>query len=305
MKFSIQLPASVVEPAGEFQTGEAVVEMARALEASGADACWVDDHPAPDAAWLRDKRGHDAIDPFVALSYAAAATKRLRLQTNVLVLPYRNPFLTAKAVASLEALSGGRMILGVGSGYQEGEFSALGVDFKRRGALMDEAVETMLLAWSGDEVVRKGLTFDAPGNLPRPAPAHRPALWFGGAADKVLERVVKWGSGWCPFFGTTDDPFRKAQVALGSVAQLKSRVVELRDRLEAAGRPDPVDICVNLLETPTRLDRSEADRALESVAALAEAGATWVFTGLPRPTRAAFIESAQWFGEEVIARARA
>jgi probable F420-dependent oxidoreductase len=303
MKFSMQLPASAIEPAGEFQTLEAVRAMAAAIEASGADACWVTDHPAPDAAWLRDPRGHDAVDPFVALSIAAAATTRLRLHTNVLILPYRNPFLTAKAVASLEVMAGGRMILGVGGGYQEGEFSALGVDFKKRGALFDEALETMRLAWSGEDVIKQGLTFDARGVLPRPRPPRAPTVWIGGAVDRTLERVVKWGTGWCPFFGPKDGgAFRKAQAAVGSVDELKAKVGELGERLAAAGRTDPADVCVNLLNAPTRMDRSEADRCLDSLGALAEAGATWVFTGAPHPSRAAFLDHVRWFGEEVIAR---
>jgi probable F420-dependent oxidoreductase len=302
MKYTIHLPANVIEPPGEFQTLQAVQQMAQAIEAAGADACWVTDHPAPDAAWLRDPRGHDAVDPFIALAFAAAATTRLKLHTNVLILPYRNPFLTAKAVATLEVMAGGRMILGVGGGYQEGEFSALGADFRKRGALMDEALETMMLAWSGQDVVKKGLNFDARGNLPRPSLSRPPPIWIGGAADKALERVVKWGSGWCPFFGPEGGAFRQAQRALGSVDELKARVAQLREMLDAAGRTDPVDICVNLLDAPTRQDRAEADRCLETVGALTEAGATWVFTGPPHRTRSEFLDHLAWFGEAVIAR---
>jgi probable F420-dependent oxidoreductase len=305
MRYSINLPAARLEPVGEFQTLEAVQQIARAIEASGADACWVDDHPAPDAEWLRDPRGHDAIDPFVVLSMAAAVTTRLKVHTNVLVLPYRNPFLTAKAVATLETLTGGRTILGVGGGYLEGEFKALGVEFRKRGALVDESLETMMLAWSGEEVVKTGLTFDAQGILARPSLARPPAIWIGGAADKAIERVVKWGTGWCPFFGPKDaGEFRKAQAALSSLDDLRARVTDLRERLDAAGRSDPVDVCVNLLSTPMRMDRVEADKALESVAALTAAGATWVFTGFPAASRAAYLEFTTWFGEEVIARSR-
>jgi probable F420-dependent oxidoreductase len=302
VKYTIHLPATEVEPVGEFQTAAAVMQMAAAIEAAGADACWVTDHPAPDAAWRRAPRGHDAVDPFVALSFAAAATTNLKLHTNVLILPYRNPLLTAKAVATLEVLAGSRMILGVGSGYQEGEFSALGVDFRQRGALMDEALETMALAWSGEDVVKKGRNFDAKGNLPRPLPPRPPTIWIGGAADKALERVVKWGSGWSPYFGPSGGEFRQAQKSLSSVDDLRARVAQLREMLEAAGRTDLVDVCVNLPEPQTRMDRSEAERCRETVAALAEAGATWVFAGLPHPSRAGYLDHLAWFGAEVIAK---
>jgi probable F420-dependent oxidoreductase len=305
MKFTIQLPVSKVEPVGEFQTGEAIRAVAQAIEASGADACCVDDHPIPDIEWLRDKSGHDAIDPFVALSFAAAATTRLHVHTNILVLPYRNPFLTAKAVASLEALSGGRLILGMGSGYLEGEFRALGIDFAKRGALMDEAVETMKLAWSGEVVVKTGRNFEARGNLARPTPATPPTLWFGGAADKVLDRVVKWGAGWCPHFGApVKDQFRRVQGAIHSMEDLRERVDELNARLAAAGREDPVDVCINLPQPPRSMDRATAEATVDTIEQLKKSGATWVFTVPDSRSRSAYLESTDWFGREIIAHFR-
>ena len=304
MKFSMQLPAMVIEPAGEFQTAQAVREITMQMEASGVHACWVTDHPAPAADWLRDARGHDAIDPFVALAAAAACTNRLQLHINLLVLPYRNPFLTAKAVASLEVLSGSRTILGVGSGYLEGEFAALGVDFRQRGKLTDEALETMMLAWSGEDVVKQGMNFDARGNLARPFPPRKPAIWIGGVADKSLERVVKWGNGWLPIFGPNDPgKFRKAQKLLGSLDDLKAGVARLNEMLEAAGRTDPVDVSVNLPMAIGEPSAPEAQRVLDAVHACREAGATWVFAGLPHPSRKALLENLAWFGEEVIGKA--
>jgi probable F420-dependent oxidoreductase len=304
MKFSLNLPIAIIEPQDEFNTGEAVREMAVAIESAGGDACWVIDHPAPDIGWLRHPRGHDAVDPFIALTYAAAVTTRLRLQTNVLVLPYRNPFLTAKAVTTLERLSGGRTILGVGSGYMEGEFSALGVDFRKRGAMMDEALETMALAWSGEVVVKRGLTFDAKGNLPRPAPPRPPTVWIGGAADRVLQRVVKWGSGWSPFFAPTGDAFRDAQRPLTSLADLKARIGLLQEMMAKAGRSDPLDVCLNMPEPPRGASRAEADRCVQALGELAEIGVTWIFATPEHPSRAGFVENVRWFGEEVMARAR-
>src|ERR1044071_3063582 len=93
MRFTIGLPTDHVARADEFVTGEAVMECARVAEESGFDACFVTDHPAPDIKWL-EGGGHHALDPFVALSFAAAATTRLRVQTHILVLPYRHPLPT-------------------------------------------------------------------------------------------------------------------------------------------------------------------------------------------------------------------
>ena len=143
------------------------------------------DHPAPSSKWLHAS-GHDALDPFTAFAFVAAASTKLQLQTNILVLPYRNPFITAKAATTLQVLSEGRFILGVGSGYQEAEFEALGVDFHQRGKLTDEALETIREIWRGGSIVKKGMGFEAKGNEPRPAPNPPPKIWIGGSSDKAL-----------------------------------------------------------------------------------------------------------------------
>ena len=92
--------------------------------------------------------GHHALDPFVVLALAAGATERLRLQTNLVIAAYRNPFLLAKAIASLDAVSGGRTIIGIGAGYLDPEYAALGVDMAERNALTDEAIAAMRAAWT-------------------------------------------------------------------------------------------------------------------------------------------------------------
>ena len=139
MKFNIPLPFDRTELPDEFLTLEAVTEVGKAVEKAGFDAGLVTDHPCPTGRWL-DTGGHHALDPLVALSFAAAATTRLRLLTHVYVLAYRNPFLTAKGTLTLDVLSGGRLILGVAAGYLRPEFGALGVDFDERNELVDEAL---------------------------------------------------------------------------------------------------------------------------------------------------------------------
>src|SRR3954451_4185434 len=116
MRYSVGLPVDHVHAADEFVTGEAVAEMAAAVEAAGLDAVFVTDHPAPDDRWL-EGGGHHAQEPLVALAFAAAATGRIGLHTHVFVAAYRSPFLAAKGVATLARLSGGRVILGAAAGY--------------------------------------------------------------------------------------------------------------------------------------------------------------------------------------------
>ena len=173
MRFSIGLPTDRVEYPTEFVTGDGVMESAAAVEAIGFDACFVTDHPAPDAKWLASG-GHHTLDPLIALSFAAASTTRLLLQTHVMVLAYRNPLLTAKSLLTLDALSQGRVILGVAAGYLKPEFAALGVDFDERNALTDEAIDVIRLALTTDALEYEGRHFRSRGTTLRPRAEPRP-----------------------------------------------------------------------------------------------------------------------------------
>src|SRR5579862_634730 len=157
----------------EFETAAAMKSMVQSAERAGFDACNLTDHPTPTAKW-RAAGGHDSYDPFAGLAFAAAVTSRIRLHTHIVVLPYRNPFITAKAAATVDVVSEGRLILGVASGYQRGEYEALGVDFASRGAIMDEALRVMKMAWSDEPVNYQGKGFVAADNLPRPLPVQKP-----------------------------------------------------------------------------------------------------------------------------------
>jgi probable F420-dependent oxidoreductase len=303
MHFGLTLPLGRIEPKGEFQSAAAVREMALAVERAGVAGACLSEHPAPDAEWLHnDPAAHDALDPLTALAFVAAATTRLKVFTNVLILPFRNPFLTAKAAATLQVLSDSRLILGVGVGYQKAEFEALGAPFHERGALTDEALETIRLAWRGGAVVKQGRHFNAVGNEPRPAPSPAPPIWVGGASDKAVERAASLGDGWIPYFSVpTRDAtvMRSAVVSMEHFAEKATRLTELRDRL---GRTGPFDIAPRSPLTPKRMDRSEADQFLEAAAKLRSHGASWTWTVLPAPSRPAFLENVAWYGEEVIAR---
>ena len=140
MKFAFTYPMHSHPYNPEFVTGAGVAAVAAAAEAAGFGGFGFTDHPAPTQKWL-DAGGHDALDPFVAMGFAAAHTATLRLIPNVVVLPYRNPFVVAKAGATLDLLSGGRFTLAVGVGYLKREFAALGVNFDERGALVEEALQ--------------------------------------------------------------------------------------------------------------------------------------------------------------------
>ncbi len=300
MKFTMDIPVGVITP-GEFQTAAAVKEMAQAMEAAGVDACYVTDHPAPSAEWLH-ANGHDAIDPFVALSTVAAHTSKLMLHTNIIVMAYRNPFLTAKAAASLQVLSGGRFILGAGAGYQKVEFEALGVDFHKRGKLFDEALETIHLAWGGGVVVKEGMGFNAVGNEPRPVPTNKPPIWIGGGSPAAVKRAARSGDGWSPFFSAPTMTAANQESGISTVEQLADNITQLNEMRAELGRTGPFDVAIGSLAKLDFKTRATADAYIESVHELAAVGVTWVMIDAPHPSRQAFIDNVQWFGEEVIAR---
>jgi probable F420-dependent oxidoreductase len=296
------MPMADLIPGPGSNYAELIGTMAKTLEGAGVSACLTSEHPAPSAEWLRnDPAAHDCLDPLTALAFVAGSTKALKLFTNILVLPYRNPFLTAKAAATLQILSGDRLLLGVGIGYQRAEFEALGVRYEERGALMDEALETIRLAWAGGEVVKKGKHFNAVGNEPRPVPPVPPPIWVGGGSDKALERAARAGDGWAPYFvmETNDPTVRKSAVV--SMAHFAEKIARLRDLREKFGRTGPFDFAVAPPFRPQVADRVSAQRYLDEVGQLAEHGVNWVWSPLPAPSLAAYLDFVAWFGEEIIA----
>ena len=173
--------------------------VAAAADAAGLFYLAVSDHVAV-------PRSHAAAmsttwyDTVATLGFVAAATARIRLLSYVWVAPYRHPLITAKAFATLDALSGGRVILGVGAGHVEAEFAALGVDFRRRGALLDEAIDLIVAAWTDEYPTHAGPTWSVQelGQRPRPVQQPRPPIWVGGSTPHALRRVAERGDGWLP-----------------------------------------------------------------------------------------------------------
>ena len=288
MKFHFGLPTDRVRFGREFVSAEGIGELASAAEAAGCESVYVTEHPFPDDEWMRTG-GHHALDPFVALSFAAAATSRIRLLTYLCVLPYRNPFLAAKSAATLDVLSEGRLLLGVGTGYLEGEFRALGVDFDERNELLDEAIVAMRRAWTEDGVQMTGRHFEVHGNtmLPRPAQPGGPPIWIGGNARRAIERAAQLGDGWLPMINPASLGARRRSAHIGSLVDLRDRIGHLRERLDAAGRSGPFEILFQPMVPVVRgQDGYDVARARDHVAELADIGVTGVAVGGVGSTRA-------------------
>lgn len=186
---------------------ETVTTIARAADELGFDFVAAQDHVVAPRAWVGHRSATPTwYDPVVVLSWVAAVTRRVRLLTDVLVLPYRSPFAVAKTVGSLDALSGGRAILGVAPGYVEAEFRALGAPFEQRGAVTDEAIEVIKRCWTEEWVDVSGRFFSATDVTvsPRPAQQPRPPIWVGGNSLRAVRRAVEHADGWTPFKASPD-----------------------------------------------------------------------------------------------------
>ena len=160
MKFSVTYPLITHPASPELLTREAVTQFARMAETAGFDGIGFTDHPAPTDRWLK-AGGHDALDPFLALTFCAAVTERIRLIPNIVVLPYRHPLVVAKMVATLAVLSDDRFTLAVATGYLRGEYRGLGIDFEQRNALLDQAIDVLRGMWTEDEFSFEGIGIDA------------------------------------------------------------------------------------------------------------------------------------------------
>lgn len=225
MKFGIQLPHF-----GPHASGEGAIALARRAEALGFDSVWVGDHivyPPP----LAERFGAEFYEAVTTLAYVGAATSRIRLGTAVLVIPYRNPLVLAKQLATLDVLSGGRLTVGIGAGWSADEFAALGAPFAERGAATDEYLRVMQALWTEERPRFAGKFFAFPEMLFAPRPRQRPAppIWVGGNSPRARRRAAELGDAWLPIW--------HRPTGRGFTPEaLREQVAELRAQARRAGR---------------------------------------------------------------------
>ena len=296
MKFALEMPT-----AGATTDPAAIKLMAQAADQAGFELVGYTDHPAPSRKWL-DHGGHSTFDPFAALSFVAAVTERVGLMTFLAVLPYRNPLLLAKSVATVDLLSGGRFTLVAGTGYLRSEFAALGRSFEDRNELFDEAVTVLRGAFSAAAFEFEGRDFTALGVALDPPPVQRPhpPIWVGGNSMASRRRVARFGAGWAP---VRSDPTFSKTMRTGVLAtddDFAAAIDGLREMVSAEGRdPDQVGV---MLDGGPRLE-DPSDYALERAGQLAGIGATHLMVHAPSGEPAQIAEHLERFGREVIAPA--
>jgi len=209
------------------------VQVAQAAEAAGFESVWTGEHivlPNPMLPSFPLAPETPMLDTVVTLTWIAAHTKRLRIASGIIVLPQRNPLLLAKELASVDVVSGGRLIIGVGAGWLEPEFKALGVPMERRGERMDDALRAMRALWTMEQPGHHGssASFSNIAAYPRPVQRPMPPVVIGGESPAAMRRAITMGNGWYGF-GLTLEKTKQLIEDLKRAGEQHARPAELGD----------------------------------------------------------------------------
>jgi probable F420-dependent oxidoreductase len=299
MQFNLLMPMRATKHYDRWIEDGHLADVARLAESSGFDGVAATEHPFPEDEWL-DHGGHHAFDPFVALSFMAAATTRVQLLTYVLVSGYRNPYLTAKAIASLDKLSGGRVVAGMAVGYLRPEFEVLGAHWEHRGPLFDAAIDAMRAAWTGESVDTAG-PFPATGHtqLPLPGCPGGPPVWIGGNSAAARRRAAERADGWMPIAQGEEMAAITKTPPLETIEQLASMVADLRKR-RVDHADTPLDVCFSPFG-----DRADTASWCQQISrdlpAYEDAGVTWLLIEPHVRSFSQLREALARFADEVVA----
>jgi probable F420-dependent oxidoreductase len=245
MQFGLSLPSR-----GPAATRQNLRALAQHAEALGLDSIWISDHIivpqhidsfypyAPDGRFPAVPE-QAYLEPLTALTFLAGCTDRVQLGTSVLILPYRSALLTAKIVSTLDTLSNGRVVLGVGVGWMEEEFVALGLDtYRQRGAVSDEYIQAFRELWTRDQPRFEGrfVRFADIGFAPKPVRQPHPPIWIGGHTAPAIRRAARLGDGW--------HPIGLRPPASLTPEEMPAAVAQLHDEAGRAGR-NPQEITIS------------------------------------------------------------
>jgi probable F420-dependent oxidoreductase len=265
-----------------------VAALAQKAESLGFESIWLPEHPVmpvnPASRYHGSPDGKipeymsEMADPYIGLARASAVTSKLKLGTGISLIPERNPLVLAKEIASLDYFSGGRFILGIGTGWLREETEIMGGDFDHRWTQAREAVLAMKELWTKDEAEFHGKYFNFPPVkcFPKPAQKPHPPVFLGGSARNVFKRVVAWGDGWMPT-GVSPEQVKRGRAALDELA-------------EAAGR-NPRSIQISVFGQPAD---SEVIKGFE------DAGADRVMVRLPNTRDQRALDELEQMAERVL-----
>jgi len=276
MRFGVTIPNNwgIADP-------RQVLAMGPLAEALGYDSVWVMDHLL-NAGYIRERLDdRPYYHPLATLSYLAATTRRVALGTSVLVLPYHDPVELAKYAATLDQMSGGRVLLGVGAGAMTEEFEALGVPFRQRGALTNESMAIMKELWISPDPTYKSARRNLAGFKFSPKPVQRPTIpmWVGGSSEGALRRAATLGDGWHPT-GMTPEQFAAGRADVRRLAAAAGRdpdalAMSIRVEVEVGGQASSARAAGR-----ARLPGDDVDRMIAGIRAYRRAGVEHIVLAL-------------------------
>ena len=273
--------------------------VARTAERLGFDAISVPEHivmPLGEVSTMGAYWPH----AMTAMSFIAGATSRIAVNAAVIVLPYHHPVILAKAIATLDVLSGGRVIVSVGVGHTEHEFDVLGVPFHERGAIADDSLAAMIELWTSDDPRHHGTHVDFEGIAfePKPTTKPHPPVWIGGNSRAAMRRAARH-DGWVPWLITAD--------------RLPECLDYIASQPESQARTRPFDVSMGVTTVGVDEDHRPVDpsarpplpagtaQMVDAVGRLAEAGVTWtVIPRRPAASLAEYLDQLCWAGEEIL-----
>jgi probable F420-dependent oxidoreductase len=279
---SLWVQDHVVAPVGESPGDAPLVDGVDSWMTDAADArkpMTVLEYYAGDDWWL---------DPYVVWAFLAASTSRVRLASDVVVLPYRNALVQAKMLGTLDVLSNGRMLLGTGSGHVAAESAALGLDFAARGRMHDEYLRVIRLLLTEEEATFKGEFYDFARvrSLIRPVQQPCPPIYVGGNGARSIRRAVELGDGWLP---SSPDP-----------AGLAAGIEALRAACEEAGRVDVPPVAVSIPSKVRLRPGESSDEAITLLKQYEAVGVSHVALGLAMPSASVYLDQIERFAAEVL-----
>ncbi|MFB7333002.1 TIGR03619 family F420-dependent LLM class oxidoreductase [Streptomyces adustus] len=298
--YGIQLPvqsqSTLYAESWEAAAGpEDLLALARAAEHAGFAYLATCDHVAVPRR-LAPAMGTVWYDPVATLAYLAAATTRIRLLSHVAIVGLRHPLLTAKQYATLDHLSGGRLILGVGAGHVREEFEVLGVDFGQRGAVLDEAIDALRAALGPDEFPShhgKFHDFEGLGQRPRPAQERVP-VWVGGSSSAAVRRAALKGDGWLP----QGDPRDRLPAQIDRLRRLRAEA-GIAQPLTVGAITEPLYVGTPEWEVGRRTLSGAPDALAESLRAYPAMGVHQIQVRFRSRSRTELVDQIQAFGAEV------
>jgi probable F420-dependent oxidoreductase len=234
-------------------------------------------------------------EPATTLAFVAGITQRIRLLSHVIVLPYHNPLAIAKQYATLDRLSGGRVILGVGTGHLKPEFRALDAPFEERGKATDEYIAIIKTLWSNEEASFGGsyFSFQEISLSPRPVQQPHPPIWVGGNSRRAARRAAELGDGWVPFQVTPDD--------------VRDRLDYLRRMLEQRDRPfdvvvpaGPIELTAKAIDGARPAFSGSSEQVIEDIRAYEAAGVTGMTAGFRARSLEEHLEKLERFAREIV-----